>query len=465
MPMSIEQLAARQTSLSKKQKPRQPHSKRSKPAGDAGIPRHYTKLKIVSNGQGQSILFGWDSDNYLFTIWLPGTTPGEWIIYEPEFGGSPYIEDFDLISNHLQGRQDDTIDLVIMAYGKDESGLYLYFPALPFSTRLEDWQAYFSKPIDLTPFRPGYAYQVRLGLLPKARRSVFICDRDDPVRVTAVRCDVDWNGQVVAYPFHFGPEWNPKHLAEVPIFEPCVLTRKPGSFDLEDGLVGSFVPIDGQGDGVVKVMLPKTPQGEYWELTPSSPLMAIAKWRPVSGIRTFLQRETGEPIIVFTVHSDKDSPLNKAVWVMDFHTLYNSREGSWWLAAPPDQVFPPPGWSAVQALPVRTQDGQPPFWVWLQLGERAGTEQPYALIESRSKEFFDEDAPCRWLLPANYFDASLAASSEIFEGTTARVFQALDSSKLPFATQSLSVARLDNTSGHWQYENVPVPPPPPDSRR
>jgi hypothetical protein len=459
MPMSIEQLAARHTAgqSSLPQKP----GPRPGPARDLGTlaapePRRYTKLKIVSNDKCESILFGWDSNNWRLTIWLPSPTPGqEWIFFEPEFRG---VEDFDLLSNHLQGRKDDTIDLVVMAYDASLAGQCLYFPALPFSTRLEDWQAYFSRPIDLTSLRPKNAWQVRLGLLPKARRSVFICGTS-PGSVAATRCDVDENGQITGYPFDLGPEWN--NGSGYQIFEPCVAARQPESFTFDDGLVGSYAPAD-TTQGVVKVMLPKAPLGRAWELTPLPPLVGYPHWSTVTGISTFLRIDTGEPIITFVMSRNEDSPLNKAVWVMNNDTLYHSNKGCWWLAAPPDEAFPPSSPDSVCALPVQMKAGQPPTWIWLQTGDREDPERYFlGVIASRSAKFFNEGASNAWLAePADHFDASLAGSPTVPGETVARVFMAADMF-LSDQTVSLTFARLDNASDQWLYQSVPLPGPPP----
>src|SRR5688572_29021478 len=110
MPISIEPLDARKTRLPQSLPPRR--SGTGPGPGLAGglankaavqsDPRHYTKLSIVSNAKGESILFGWDNGNSRLTIWLPAATAGEWIVYEPRFNGLQGVQDFDLISNHLQ---------------------------------------------------------------------------------------------------------------------------------------------------------------------------------------------------------------------------------------------------------------------------------------------------------------------------------------------------------------------------
>lgn len=83
----------------------------------------------------------------------------------------------------------------------------------------------------------------------------------------------------------------------------------------------------------------------------------------------------------------------------------------------------------------------------------------YALIESRSAGFVNEGATSQWLAgSASYFDASLAVSPAAAEETIARIFLAAPESSYS-STKSLTVATLDNESGQWQYEDVPVPPP------
>jgi len=147
--------------------------------------------------------------------------------------------------------------------------------------------------------------------------------------------------------------------------------------------------------------------------------------------------------------------------VMDNDTLYHSNRGCWWLAAPPDQVFPFFTETPVRALPVQMQAGKPPTWLWLQVGHRADPVNPsvYALIESRSAGFFNEGAVSQWMAgPASHFEASLAASPIAPGETIARVFVAADG--VLSQTQSLTVATLDNASGQWQYQDVPVPPSP-----
>ena len=460
MPMSIEQLAARQIAPPQKQNPEQPATLPSLASDRASLtvpqPRYYTRLKIASNATGESILFGWDGGNLRLTIWLPAATAGEWIVYEPVIDGAKYVLDFDLISNHLQGRKDDTLDFAVQTYNESSGYRYLYFPALPFSTRLEDWQAYFSKPIDLTPLPSGPGYEIRLGLLPKVRRSVFLFGILES-GFAATRYDVDANGKTAAYPFDFGPEWS--HGQGAPALEPCVAVRWPESFALDDALVGSYSPAPDQG--VVQVMLPQAPLGDAWAMTLQPPVMGIP-WRPVTGISTFLRPDTAEPIITYVMSAENDSPLNKAVWVMDSHTLYRSEEGCWWLAAPPDQVFPTFPWNPVRALPVQMQAGQPATWLWLQVGLRQDPTDPraYGLIESRSAEFFSEGAATQWLAkPARYFDASLAATATAPGETVARIFLIDDD------LTGLFVATLDNASGQWQYQSVPVPPPPPASQQ
>jgi hypothetical protein len=467
MSNSIKQLVARQA-LPQKHGPVQPRTRtKIKPGltsdrADLAIPqpRQYTRLSIVSNAKGESILFAFDDANFRLTIWLPSATAGQWLVYEPEFSGSPLVQDFDLISNHLQGRKDDTLDMAVIAYNSVLGYQPLYFPALPFSTRVEDWQAYFSRAIDLMPSSFETRYAIRLGLLPKARRSVFVFSLEDGVPA-AVRCDVDGSGQIAGYPFDLGPEW--RDSWRFPVFEPCVAARQPASFTFDDGLVGAYEPVD--DTGVVKVMLPKAPLGDAWELTPLPPLppsVGFPNWLPVTNMTAFRRIDTGEPIITYVMSGSLSSPLTKAVWVMDNHTLYHSDQGCWWLAAPPDQVFPPPSWTPVRALPVQMQAGKPPTWIWLQLGHRRDPKNPYAyaLIESRSTEFFNEGATNQWLAgSASYFDASLAASPTAAEETVARIFLAAASSYY-YPTERLTVATLDNASGQWQYQDVPVPPPP-----
>ena len=455
MPITPEQLSARQAQdLNATPEKRAPARGTVPSLPGASLPRHYIKLAAVSNGKGETILFGHDWGNARLTIWLP-VGDGAWTVYEPPLR----VQDFDVVGNHLQGRKDDTIDLAVISY---DNGRYQAssFQALPFSTKASDWDVYFSKPVDLTPFVTDHNYvHVRLGLLPKAQRSVFLLGLI-PTYIGATRCDIDQNKQVTAYPFDLGPEWNNQTADH--IFEPCVVARLPGSYTLDDGLVGGYsADLENELDGVVKVMLPKTPLGAAWTLSPLPPLSNVARpqWCTVTSMSNFLRADTGEPIVTFVMSVGTDSPLNKAVWVMDNHTLYHSNEGWWWLAAPTDQVFPPRARSPVRALPVQMQAGGSPTWLWLQIGRNKATPGHFTLLEGRSSSFFNENATTNWLTEATQFDATVGGSPTAPGETLARIFLSLDNDRRP-ETLSLAVATLDNTSGEWRYQDLPVPPRP-----
>lgn len=407
------------------------------------------KLAVATNRGGELIFFVLGETG--LGIWLPGTQRGQWtqnfltVAWRPDL----QVTDFDMISNCGQGRNDDTIDLLLLVapQGNANNSLAFYLPALPFSTDLNVWAAFFANAMSLAAQMPVVS-QARLGLLTKATRSVFLMKHSSTVGMAAMRCDFSEAGRVVGtYPITLV---NPAiGLASQLKIAACVATRYPSYFEEEDAMVIAGASLDeapSAGDAPksgVEVHIPKTPAGDAWARQLNSPVATEPTWPTLGLISSVIAPDPNDSCAVINPFSGMDDPLSQKNWVISKDALF--------LGKPMPALPSPPGagptWrGAPQAVWTPPEGQKPGRWHWFQVFCVGPDDFTPSLCESQSVLLLDPGAFTEWVIGADLFHA--VARPNQAHGSTALTVLCCD------VNSNLYLGTKDPVTGLWDYITI-----------
>lgn len=404
----------------------------------------YRQVWMAPANNGQPVLFTLDHEHH-FTVWLPGSDGcTRWVQVSPSLMGvdNPRIIDVDLISNHGQGRRDNTLDLLLVAdVGTAEHSDFkaFYLPGIQTGIDPEAWRLTFAACAPLAASIPvAPVVMVRLGLLPCPVRSVFLVSQHPALNVVALRLRFDDHGHCTAIETlpTDSVDATARHLRVAAFVAP-----RPLEGD-EDALIVAASLFDSGPQAGVSVQLPASRGQPPWRLELRSPLGASAEWRGEVNVNSFVRSDTDVPMAVFNLPSSRD--LSQGNFVMTpasmaandgFTGLYGSLDG--W------QMAPGPG-HAVRL------DSAPPGgrWRWLSLVRPAGGASSLASLQmTQSTECLQSAAPST-LVAADVSACNVCQCTE--PGTGLSILHIL----VAHAEGGLGFFSQDSISGQWQRHTV-----------
>lgn len=419
----------------------QPQSRSQDPAN----PPFVKKLAAATNRDGELIFFCLFDTG--LSVWLPGPLPAQWTenFFTVAGQNRGLVVSFDMISNCGQGRNDDSIDLLVVVAtdGTSTTQQAYYMPALRFSTDTADWNTGFANAISLSG-QMAHVVDARIGLLTKPVRSVFLVDRSTSLGTTAMRCDfTDAGRSVQAY--SIGPINPVIHEAHFVHIGSCVATRWPSYFAPEDALVlagttNGSPDTAGTPDSAVEVHIPKTPAGDAWRRELPTPVASEPEWSRITSIVSVITPDPHACCAVLTPGGVDLDPLDMKNWVINQDVMYQGK--------PMPSLPTPAGAGPVydnppQAVWMPPSPQRPGQWHWLQVVCLDSVDFVTSLCESQSTELIDPQATAEWVIGATYFHAVARPNPE--NGTTALTV-------LCSSTKSgLYLGTKDPVSGFWTY--------------
>ena len=402
----------------------------------------YQQVRMVPADNGQPLLFTLDHEQRLL-VWLPGAEGyTRWVQVSPTLMGvdNPRILDLDLISNHGQGRGDNTLDLLLLAdvgaVGAPDVKAF-YWPGMPASADPEAWRLGFAAcaPLVSSFEQPTCA---RLGLLPLPVRSVFLVRHLPASTAQAIRSRFDAQGRCIeTAPLPFGAAEAFAHQLSVAAF---VAARPLG--DDEDALIAAASMFDSGAPGQVSVQLPASDGQPPWSLALQSPLGSSAHWISPVNVNTFTRNDTGEPLAVFNLpHAGQLSQTNFAMTP----ALMRRNDMLWSLGSSL------PGWSvapgAGQALRLDLAAPADP-WRWFALVRPASDPAaPASLQMTLSAQCLDPN------VASTLVTADVAAYS-VCQCTEAETGLSVLHILVAYEEGGLEIFSQDSISAQWQRHTV-----------
>ena len=423
-----------------------PHASHPRPRAQAGEPQspgYVSQLAVATSLDGSLIFF--TMEDFQLSVWLPSGQPEQWTQHQfpvAGFSQAPVVS-FDMISNCGQGRNDDSIDLLVIAApdGTSDSQQACYMPALGFSTDPGTWAGYFANAMRLSG-QLAHVNHACIGLLTQQVRSVFLVDKSPSL--VAVRCDfTDAGRSVQTWPI--GPINPVIHQAHTIQIGACVASRWPGYFEPEDALVLGGTTLGDAGttqpvDSAIEVHIPKTPAGDAWHREIPTPVASEPAWSHITHITSVITPDPHGCCAVITPGGVDLDPIDMKNWVISKDVLY---QGLPMPALPTPSGAGPVYDNPPQAVWMPPSGQQPGQWHWLQVVCIDSVDFLTSLCESQSTELIDPQATAEWVIGATNFHAVARPNPE--NGTTALTV-------LCFSAKSgLYLGTKNPASGIWTY--------------
>ncbi len=402
----------------------------------------YRQVRMVPADNGQPLLFSLDHEQRLL-VWLPGAEGyTRWVQVSPTLMGidNPRILDFDLISNHGQGRGDNTLDLLLLA---DVGAADLpdvkafYWPGM---AACVDPEALRLSLAACAPMATGIEQPTaaKLGLLPLPVRSVFLVRHVPASSAQAIRSRFDAQGRCIeTAPLPFGAAEAFAHQLGVATF---VAARPLG--DDEDALIAAASRFDSGEAGHVSVQLPAAEAQPAWRLDLNSPVGGSGQWMGEVNVNAFVRNDTGEPLAVFNL--PEAGQLSQSNFAMT-PALMHLNDGCWSLQSslPGWQVAPGAG----HALRLDSAQASDP-WRWFALVKPASDPASLASLQMTLS------AGCLDANAASTLIAAAVAAYSVCQCTEAETGLSVLHILVAYEEGGLEIFSQDSISAQWQRHTV-----------